>query len=246
MRWSEIVGFRNVTEVKKIRPGQLGINQTSIVAEISGSENNAEVVVLGAHLDSINVAHPLSSNRNAPGADDNASGVSVLTEVLRIIETKNYRPKKSIRIIAFAAEEIGFLGSRQIARNAVQKKEKILAIVNFDMVGYKGKGKDRYISTDYSNQDLAQFLRILLYRYHPSLTHDFQQCGRPCSDHVSWYANGFPAAMVSEAKASQANITFNPNVHSFGDIHANGKVMSNYAKLAVTFLAEAAKGEIEE
>ena len=165
---------------------------------------------------------------------------------MQVIENNDYRPKKTIRIIAFAAEEILFFGSRQIAWNAVKDKEKIIAMVNFDMVGYKGQGKDMYISTDYSNQDLAQFLRILLYKYHPSITHDFTQCGRPCSDHVSWYANGFPAAMVSEAEASQLNTTYNPNVHHFGDIHADGKVMSNYAKLAVTFLAEVAKGEIEE
>ena len=40
-------------------------------------------------------------------------------------------------------------------------------------------------------------------------------------------------------------MTINPNYHTSNDIYADGKVMSNYAKLAVTFLAEVAKGKIE-
>merc|ERR1712212_434704 len=101
-----------------------------------------------------------------------------------------------------------------------------------------------YISTDYSNLDLGQFLRLLLNHYHSNITHDFQKCDRPCSDHVSFYAYGFPAVMVAEADAAQHNKTFNSNVHTSEDIYADGYVMSNYAKLALTFLAEVAKGYI--
>ena len=91
--------------------------------------------------------------------------------------------------------------------------------------------------------DLAQFLRLLLNYYQPSVTHDFTPGGT--SDHVSWHAYGFPAVQAADYDTNQLNSTFNPNYHSSKDDYADGKVMSNYAKLALAFLAEVAKGDIK-
>ena len=66
-----------------------------------------------------------------------------------------------------------------------------------------------------------------------------------CSDHVSWHAYGFPAVKVGEHESDHRNSTSNPNYHSSKDNYADGKVMSNYAKLALAFLAEVAKGDIK-
>ena len=224
---------------------QIGDRQESIVVEIRGYESKSEIIILGAHLDSIN-SKDLKATGIAPGIDDNVSGISVLTEVLHSIVINEYHPDKTIRIIAFAAEEIGLLGSRKMAiEQQFETQEKIIAMVNFDMVGYKGSGKDMYISSDYSNMDLAQFLRLLLNHYQPDLTHDFQQCGYPCSDHASWHAYGFPAAMASELDLKQPNSTLNPYYHSSRDNYADGRIMAKYAKLALAFLAEVAKGDIK-
>ena len=89
-------------------------------------------------------------------------------------------------------------------------------------------------------------MRLLLNHYHPNITHDFNKCGYPCSDHASYYAYGFPSVEVNEADGADKKKTFNSNVHTSEDIYADGQVMSNYAKLAVTFLAEVAKGRISE
>ena len=244
-RWKKIVGNRvarvRVRVANSLNYGKIEIHQKSIVVTIWGSKSRDESVVIGAHLDST------TNNRNitdAPGIDDNASGISVLTEVLRSIVNNNYKPEKTIRIIAFAAEELGLLGSRELASQYAGYEVPIAAYLNFDMVGYKGKGKDMYISTDYSNQDLSQFLRLLLNHYYPNITHDFQQCGFPCSDHASWYAYGFPAAMASELDLQQPNSTMNPYYHSSRDNYADGRIMSNFAKLALAFVAEVAKGGI--
>ncbi|MEI6834035.1 MAG: M28 family peptidase [bacterium] len=57
--------------------------QKSVLLKIPGTDTTAKTIILGAHLDSINP----TDNQNAPGADDDASGIAALTEVLRIIKT---------------------------------------------------------------------------------------------------------------------------------------------------------------
>jgi leucyl aminopeptidase len=63
--------------------------QPSVVATITGTSNSSEVVIVGGHLDSINSSSP--STGRAPGADDNASGIAVVTETLRAIVASGYR-----------------------------------------------------------------------------------------------------------------------------------------------------------
>ena len=242
--WSDIIEIAKdsknhpITSISReiVLGDRIGDRQESIVVEIRGDQSENEFVILGAHLDSIN-SFDLNTTGIAPGIDDNASGVSVLTEILKCIVMNRYHPKKTIRIIGFAAEELGLLGSRKMAKEQeLKKQEKIIAMLNFDMVGNRGKGKDMYISSDYSNLELAQFLRLLLTEYQPDITHDFQECGYPCSDHASWYAYGYPAAMAGEG------LSDNPYYHSSKDIYADGKIMSNYAKLGLAFVAEVTKG----
>jgi bacterial leucyl aminopeptidase len=61
--------------------------QPSVILTIQGTDLPSEVVVLGAHLDSINGSAGGSTTQRAPGADDDASGIATLTEVLRIAMT---------------------------------------------------------------------------------------------------------------------------------------------------------------
>merc|ERR1712020_749879 len=81
--------------------------QNSVVVTIQGSGEENNIVILGAHLDSISDADPKKANSTlSPGADDNASGIMVLVEVIRVIIVTGYRPKKTVQIMAYGAEEI--------------------------------------------------------------------------------------------------------------------------------------------
>lgn len=73
------------------------------VAEIPGSDKRGEVVMLGAHLDSWHTAS---------GATDNAAGVAVMMEAVRILKTLGTTPRRTIRIALWSGEEQGLLGSR--------------------------------------------------------------------------------------------------------------------------------------
>ena len=77
------------------------------VAEIPGSDLKDEVVMLGAHLDSWHTA---------TGATDNAAGVSIMMEAVRILKALNLQPRPTIRIALWSGEEQGLLGSRFYVR----------------------------------------------------------------------------------------------------------------------------------
>jgi carboxypeptidase Q len=73
------------------------------VAEIPGTDLKDEVVMLGGHMDSWH---------SGTGATDNAAGVSVAMEAVRIIQVLGLKPRRTIRIALWSGEEQGLLGSR--------------------------------------------------------------------------------------------------------------------------------------
>lgn len=73
------------------------------IAEIPGTDLKDEVVMLGGHMDSWH---------SGTGATDNAAGVSVAMEAVRIIQALGLKPRRTIRIALWSGEEQGLLGSR--------------------------------------------------------------------------------------------------------------------------------------
>lgn len=73
------------------------------VAEIPGTDLKDEVVMLGGHMDSWHAG---------TGATDNAAGVAVAMEAVRILQTLKLQPRRTIRIALWSGEEQGLLGSR--------------------------------------------------------------------------------------------------------------------------------------
>ncbi|MEM1245253.1 MAG: M20/M25/M40 family metallo-hydrolase [Acidobacteriota bacterium] len=73
------------------------------IAEIPGTDKADELVMVGAHLDSW---HP------SPGSNDNAAGVVVAMEAVRILKTLGLEPRRTIRIGLWTGEEQGLLGAR--------------------------------------------------------------------------------------------------------------------------------------
>jgi len=73
------------------------------IAEIPGTDKADEVVMLGGHLDSWH---------SATGATDNAVGSAVMMEAARILQALGVKPRRTIRVALWAAEEQGLLGSK--------------------------------------------------------------------------------------------------------------------------------------
>ncbi len=214
-----------------------GFPQGSVIATIAGTDLADEVVVIGAHLDSIN-AIDAPGSAQAPGADDDASGVAGLSEVLRVISENKYRPRRTIKLIAYAAEEVGLRGSQELARAFRQAGIQVIGVLQLDMINYKGAEKDIYLLSDYSSADQNTFLRKLIAAYLPGLSVGSDSCGYACSDHASWHAEGYPASMPFESSLAQAN----PHIHSKNDTFASsgGQAVHalKFARLAAAFAIE--------
>ncbi|MBW8852279.1 MAG: M20/M25/M40 family metallo-hydrolase [Xanthomonadales bacterium] len=218
--------------------------QPSVILTIQGNELPNEVVVLGAHLDSINVSGGGSTTQVAPGADDDASGIATLTEVLRVALASGWKPKRTVKFMGYAAEEVGLRGSNAIAQSYLAAGTNVYAVLQLDMTNYKpSSGSDMRLVTDYSNTGVQNFLTSLFDTYLAplGLTRGTYTCGYGCSDHASWTSAGYPAAIMFEGGTS----SYFSNIHTANDTLANmGNSAANsakFAKLGLAFLGEAAK-----
>ncbi|WLB88315.1 M20/M25/M40 family metallo-hydrolase [Bradyrhizobium japonicum USDA 135] len=223
--------------------------QNSVIGTIRGASRPEEVVVIGAHIDSINRKNKENPKENAPGADDDASGVAVVTEALRVLMEMGFKPQRTITFMAYSAEEVGLRGSAEIAdRYAAESKEgqEVIAVLQFDMIGFNAdRGpRDIYLVDDYTSPELNGFLTKLLKEYNHSgahaITHGETKGCYACSDHVSWMRNGIRAAWPFEAPLEGAN----PYIHTSEDVVSklDATKAARFAKLAIEFLIETAKG----
>ncbi|XP_035716217.1 probable leucine aminopeptidase 1 isoform X2 [Folsomia candida] len=183
--------------------------QHSIIARIEGSDPilKDEFVVFGAHFDSINKDDPV--NGIAPGANDNASGSVTLFESLRVLIETGFVPKRSIEFQWYSAEEVGLRGSGDIAETYYNQGVKIVAMVNYDEVGFRSGPNQFGLLTDYTSPILTALLRLVIEKY-CSILWINHFCGYACSDHASFTRHGYPTACASSYPLS-------PDIHTPAD-----------------------------
>lgn len=217
-----------------------GYPQKSVVLTIPGTTRASEVIVLGGHLDSIAVG---GTESNAPGADDDASGIATLTEVVRVLLQSDYHPARTIKVMAYAAEEIGLRGSLSIARDYKKKNVDVVGALQLDMTNYQGSEKDIYLMQDFTSAAQNGFLAKLIDTY-VGASWDLDACGYACSDHAAWHRIGVPASMPFEARMRDAN----RKIHTANDTlelsNNNASHALKFAKLATAYAVELGKGQL--
>lgn len=217
--------------------------QPSVILTIQGTTNPDEIVVLGGHQDSINSAGTTAS---APGADDDASGIASLTETIRVLVEKNYRPAKTVQFMAYAAEEVGLRGSNAIATQYRNQNKNVIGVLQLDMTNYKGTtGMDIVIFTDRTNAEQNQFVRDLVTTYQPSLVLGNSTCGYACSDHASWTTKNYPASFPHEATFQTSNNKIHTAQDTISQSNNNANHALKFTKLALSYVGELAKGSIQ-
>jgi Iap family predicted aminopeptidase len=104
------------------------VNAHNVVAEVRGSERPDEVVLVGGHLDSWDLA---------TGATDNGIGAFSILDLARAVVASGQRPVRTIRFVLFMGEEQGLLGSRALVNAYTERGEleRIVCMVNLDMSG---------------------------------------------------------------------------------------------------------------
>jgi leucyl aminopeptidase len=232
--WSQLVKNRTDATVEFIPHSQW--DQPSVVLTLKGTSN--DVIIVGGHQDSINGSFG-GATSTAPGADDNASGIATVTEIIRVLVDSSYQPQKTIKFMAYAAEEVGLLGSKEIATQFKRNNVNVIGVLQLDMTNFQGtKDLDIVMMRDFTNDDQNGFLGNVITKYLPGVKWGYDKCGYGCSDHASWHSQGFPASMPFESRKNDMN----RNIHTARDTLAasggNANHASKFAKMGLGFVVE--------
>jgi hypothetical protein len=103
---------------------------SNIIVTIPGNTRAQEIVIIGAHYDTV---------AGTPGADDNASAVALLLEMCRALQ--NETTQRTLRLVFFTLEEppvfrSEYMGSAVHAKRARERNENIVAMISLEMLGF--------------------------------------------------------------------------------------------------------------
>lgn len=183
--------------------------QYNVVGIIQGKEVGGGIVLVGAHYDSIGM-DPEDPSYNAPGANDDASGMAALIELARILATRPHRA--TIMLVAFSAEEVGRKGSAAFVQYLQDRQIPVDYMLNLDIIGSgdgpNGEIRDGEIRAfsagpnESASRQLARALELVNFQYVPSMRvtveDQVDRTGR-YGDHMSFSEAGVPAVRLIEA-----------------------------------------------
>ncbi len=151
-------------------------SSANVVAARRGSSRADEIIVVGAHYDSV---------AGSPGANDNASGVAVVLEAARVLAATPVA--RTVHYVLFGVEEFYLFGSMAYTK---ERSRGVVAMINLDMVGWGprlmiGNSADREGAVVIAAMRVAAELGIFATRFHSS-----------GSDHYSFERAGVPAVFI--------------------------------------------------
>ncbi|MCL5099472.1 MAG: M28 family peptidase [Candidatus Omnitrophica bacterium] len=192
----------------------MGFTCVNLIAEVRGEKVPDEIIVVGAHYDSV---------FNCPGANDNGTGVAGVLALARAFA--NRRPARTIRFAFFANEEpphfqTPLMGSLVYARQCRQSRENIIAMISLETIGYFTDlpRSQRYpfpLSLFYpstgnfigfvGNLDSRELVRQAVAIFRRSAQFPSEGGALPSmlpgigwSDHWAFWRQGYPAIMVTD------------------------------------------------
>jgi uncharacterized membrane protein len=207
-----------------------GKRYRNISVELRGREKQDEVIVIGAHYDTVWLT---------PGADDNASGIAGLLEIARALAGRRFA--KTLRFIAFCNEEEPFygtdeMGSQLSAERSRNRGENIIAMFSLEMIGYYSDepGSQRYPEAiRHFYPDRANFIAFVANlasrkMLHQAIARFREQAAFPSegmvapewlvpdirrSDNASYWKFNYPATMITDTSNYR-----NHRYHNVGDV----------------------------
>lgn len=191
-----------------------GRQVANIEVEIPGNERKDEIVIIGAHYDSV---------RDGPGANDNGSGAAAVLALARTFV--HARPARTLRFVEFVNEEQPYaqtsaMGSVVYAKRSHARSENIVAMLSLETMGYYSdeEGSQRYPSVlrwvypstgnfigFVSNVSSGRLLRQALRTFRNTTPFPSEGGALPAdlpgigwSDHWAFWQQGYPAIMITD------------------------------------------------
>jgi leucyl aminopeptidase len=176
--------------------------QYNVISLKEGTDENDSSLFLTAHYDCISNRLGYSDYMHfAPGADDNASGVSAILEIARILSNNPINQKHNLRIEFYAAEEIGMAGSdRRMYELSNPWNMYVLGDINLDMIGYSDNSDsaNKVCINYYDNSSWLTELTMRNTLLYSSLQTNLTKEYSARSDSYSFYSWNLPAIFLSE------------------------------------------------
>ncbi|MCP5050752.1 MAG: M20/M25/M40 family metallo-hydrolase, partial [bacterium] len=229
--WEAAAGKKNKT-----------ISLRNVIGIIPGKNPayKGQAAVISAHYDHLGTGwpdvHKGDEGKIHYGADDNASGVSVMIELARVLG-KSLKPERTVLFIAFTGEESGLIGSQYFVQHLKKGNPSgihtVNAVVNMDAVGHlTGKNKLMVIGGSSAREWKFIFMGI---GYTVGIESQMVTQSLASSDQVSFIKAGIPGVQLFSGGG--------PNYHRPGDtvdkISAPGLVkVAAVAKEAIVYLSE--------
>jgi len=197
--------FKDNNYLQDFKWNGLSINNVIGIIEGQDPELKNETIIVGAHFDHIGDSYycwkvPGTKDNICNGADDNASGTVSMLELARLFS--KYPTKRTIIFVGFNAEEMGLVGSKDLA-NKLQEllpNYNVKYIINMDMVGRNGD-KSLTAAYDSLNPKESNFLKETLENLNSNKDFDIIKGENfkyfPYSDHYPFYKKGIPVIFFS-------------------------------------------------
>src|SRR3984957_16526433 len=189
------------------------------VADLRGSEKPDEMVIIGGHLDSWDLA---------TGSTDNGTGSMAVLEAARALSKLKLKPKRTIRFVLFSGEEQGLWGSQEYVKAHQNELEKISAVLVHDT----GTGRVRAIGMHDNYQDRELMDQVLtslpeLKLLEPSMARSYG------TDHLSFDDAGVPGFFCMQDPA-EYRLTHHSQTDTFDkvwkdDLNQGAQVLATFA-----------------
>lgn len=200
----------------------------NVIAEIPGTDLAHEVVGIGGHLDTWHTG---------TGATDNASGVAVALEAMRILKALDVKPRRTIRIFLWSHEEGGLMGSRGYVRNHFGSPEEGIKpdydnfSVYFNMDNGTGQFRGMHLQ---GNTLVTPIFEAWMKPFHDQEVRTLSQFSNEGTDHLSFDQAGLPGFQFLQDRIDYRARTHHFNMDTFDkilpqDLMINAAVMASFA-----------------
>ncbi|MGZ5209724.1 MAG: M20/M25/M40 family metallo-hydrolase, partial [Kaistella sp.] len=158
-----------------------------------------KTIIIGAHYDHLGLnEHHNSTLMNSEGeihngADDNASGVSAVLELARMLSQNKAKEKANYVFALFSGEEDGLMGSKKFAEEVKVKYPNVVSMINLDMIGRLNKDKDLTVG----GVGTSPIFGEMISKYKPAgVNLATDSAGVGPSDHTSFYLKDIPVLFL--------------------------------------------------
>ncbi len=183
------------------------LTSRNVIGFIQGydKELRDKYIVVGARLDNLGTMTMTVDGQPVEriyyGANGNASGLSILVELARMVQTNSILFRRSVLFVAFGASAETFAGSWYFLNRAFTDADKIDAMINLDMLGTGNRGFYAYTS---SNADMNALIRTLTGNLQP-ITPEIITAEPYPSDHRAFYDREIPSVLFTTGRYSEHN-----------------------------------------